>query len=302
MRRSAGLVLAVLATGLLAACSDDPTTVEAGDGGGGEGTTTTTAPGSTTTPPPAAAGLVLQVTTGGGFVPVELAFANLPRFTLYADGRVVALGPTTLEYPGAALPNVLTGTVSADDVRAAVAAARAAGVAGPPPDLGQPPVADAPTTSIVLVDGGETHRVDAYALDMELDAGAGLSPAQVEARRRLSRFVEEVTALDAAATEPFRAAAVSVLARPYDAVDRGGLPGEPAPGEADWPLGDLGDLVAGGRDHPGGRCLGFTGGDAERVLAAAGQARSNTRWRSGGAAWALTFRPELAGVEPCTDR
>ncbi|MGH9154103.1 MAG: hypothetical protein ACRD03_17350, partial [Acidimicrobiales bacterium] len=135
MRRRAALLIAVLAAAGLAACRDDGTTVGAGDAGGGR--PTTTAPGAATDPP-AAAGLVLQSTTGGGFLPPELSFATLPRFTLYADGRVVVPGPTTLEYPGAALPNLLTGTVSADDVRAAVAAARAAGVADAP-DLGRPP-------------------------------------------------------------------------------------------------------------------------------------------------------------------
>lgn len=286
--------MAVTAAAGLAACrGDGGTTVGAADAGGGR--PTTTAPGAATDPP-VAAGLVLQITTGGGFLPPELSFATLPRFSLYADGRVVVPGPTTLEYPGPALPNLLTGTVPADDVRAAVAAARAAGVADAP-DLRRPPVADAPTTTFVLVDGGTTHRAEAYALDIDLEGGPGLAPGQRQGRQRLRDLVAESERLGAAAAEPYRAAAVSVLVRPYSEVDRGGPPVEPEPGEAAWPLGDL---AAGGRQQLGGRCLGFTGADAEVVLAAAGDARSNTRWRSGGEAWALTFRPELPGVEPCS--
>ena len=292
------MLIAVLAVGLLAACSGEPTTVEAGDEGGGA-TTTSTGPGPTTTAPPVPGGLVLQITTGGGFVPAELHFATFPVFTLYGDGRVFLPGPTTLEYPGAALPNVLTGTVGADEVQAAVASARAAGVPDAP-DLGQPPVADAPTTSFLLVDAGQTYRTAAYALDLDVDGGPGLTPAHLEARRRLRDLVARMTSeLGAAATEPYRAGTVSVLVQPYADVERAGLPGEPAPGEADWPLADL---AAGGREQFGGRCLGFTGADADRALAAAAQARSNTRWHSGGARWALTFRPELPGVEPCGDR
>lgn len=292
MRRPAALLIAVLVATALGACRGEGTTVGAGDAGGGP---TTTAPGAAADPP-AAVGLVLQITTGGGFLPPELSFATLPQLTLYADGRVVVPGPTTLEYPGAALPNLLTGTVAADDVRAAVAAARAAGVADAP-DLGRPPVADAPTTTFVLVDGGTTYRAEAYALDIDLDGGPGLAPAQRQGRQRLRDLVAESERLGAAATEPYRAAAVSVLVRPHAGVDRGEPPVEPEPGEAAWPLGDL---ATGGREQFGGRCLGFTGADAELALAAAAEARSNTRWRSGAEAWALTFRPELPGTEPCS--
>lgn len=287
MRRPAAL-LAVL-TALLSGCSDDPTTVEAGDDGGGA---STTAPGPVATVPPAGDGAVLQVTTGGGFVPAEIHFAGLPQFTLYADGRVVVPGPTTLEYPGRALPSLLTGSVGADDVRDVVEAARAAGV-GKSLDLGRPPVADAPTTTFVLVDGEGTHRTDAYALDID---GTGLSAAQQDARRRLRDLVAETGRLGNAATGPYRATAVSVLVRPYAEVDRGGLAAEPPPAEVEWPLADL---ATGGREQFGGRCLGFTGDDAERVLAAAAGARADARWRSGATSWWLVFRPELPAAEPC---
>lgn len=295
MPRLAALVVTMLAAAALAGCSDDPTTVEAGDDGDGAGSTTTTDPVATV--PASGDGPVLQITTGGGFVPPEIVFATFPQFTLYADGRVVVPGPTTLEYPGRALPNLLTGSVGADQARAAVEAARDAGV-GKSLDLGRPPVADAPTTTFVLVDGGGTHRTDAYALDLDLDE-PGLSAAQQDARRRLRELVADMGRLGNVAEQPYVATTVSVLVRPYAEVDRTELPGEPAPGEVDWPLADL---ATGGREQFGGRCLGFTGADAERVLGAAADARANARWRSGGASWWLAFRPELPGTEPCADR
>ena len=293
MRRSVALLLAVLAA-VLAGCSDDPTTVEAGDEGAGTGPTTTSGPAATV--PPAGAGAVLQITTGGGFVPAEIHFANLPQFTIYADGRVVVPGPTTLEYPGRALPNLRTGSVGAAEVRHVVQAAEAAGV-GKSLDLGRPPVADAPTTTFVLVDGEGTHRTDVYALD--IDDGPGLSATQLDARRRLLDLVAETGRLGDTAAGPYRATAVSVLVRPYAEVDRSGLPGEPAPAEVEWPLADVAN---GGREQFGGRCLGFTGDDAERVLSAAADARADARWRSGATFWWLAFRPELPGAEPCADR
>ena len=265
--------------------------------GDGDGATTTAPPAADGSPDDGAdvaPGLVLQVYTGGGFVPVEYAFGSLPEFSLYGDGRVIATGPTTLEFPGRALPNVLVGRVDAGKVATAVEWAEDAGVTESP-DLGQPPVADAPTTTVVLVDGGRTFRVDAYALG-DFQDGPGLTPAQRESRRRLQGLRDRLADLAAAADESYRATAVSVLVRPYPEPGPGEAPAEPAPGEADWPLGDL---AAGGAEQFGGRCLGFTGAEAEQVLAAAGAARSNTRWRSGGVMWALAFRPELPDVAPC---
>jgi hypothetical protein len=314
MRRVAALsALMVL---VLASCGgrDDPT-VAAGDDEEATSTTTggepdatsdtsspsptspgtgtvTTKPGSgpATTAPAPVAGLAVQIRTGGGFVPVEANFLNTPEFTLYADGRVIVTGPTTLEYPGAALPNLLQGRVNTQAVTAAVKSARAAGVFGQP-DLGSPPVADAPTTTFTVVDGDQRATLDAYALGF--DEAPGMTPAQQEARRKLQAFRDEMTNLGAAARESYKASSLSVLVQPYRVVE-GGV--EPAPGQADWPLANL---ATGGTEQFGGRCLGFTGADADRALAAAAQARSNTRWQSGGKEWSLSFRPELPGVEPC---
>lgn len=314
MSRSSVLAVAVVVAAVTAACTGGGTTVEAGKDtsttavpdeasttvADGTGTTVGSPPPPTGTRPstsaPVSPGLALQIRTGGGFVPVEYEFATVPEFTLYADGQVVVTGPTTLEFPGRALPNVLAGQAGDAEVRAMVAAARKAGVTGSP-DLGQPPIADAPTTTFVLVDGGESHRLDAYALS-EAD-GPGLSPAQQEGRRLLQELRRRAEQLGSVAREPYRAEAVSVLVRPYANPDPSSSAGEPAPADVAWPLGDLG---TGGRSQFGGRCLGFGGADAERVLATAAAATSNARWRSGGRAWALSFRPELPGIPPCSDR
>ncbi len=295
MRRRAALAAILLAIGMMAGCGAVEPTVPDGAGSDPPGS-----PGSTgrsaTTLPPVASDLVLQIRTGGGFVAPRTRFGTVPELTLYADGEVVQLGAVAAIYPGPALPPLFTGRVSDHDVRTAVAAARDAGVTRSA-DLGQPTVTDQATTRIILVDEGTTYRVDAYALGME--DGHGLTPKQRDDRRRLvdlQRRLEELAAT--AATEPYLAPAVSVLVTPAREGKDAVLP-EVTPDVADWPLGDL---ATGGAEQLGGRCLGFTGRGAERVLAAASDARSNTRWRSGGTTWELTFRPELRGMTPCDER
>lgn len=155
--------------------------------------------------------------------------------------------------------------------------------------------ADAPTTTFTLVDGGRRITLDAYALGF--DDAPTLSAAQKETRRRLGDLAERMQKLGAAATGPNKASAVSVLVLPYAVPEVGAPAPEPAPGQATWPLGDL---STGGEEQFGGRCIGLTGADAAKVLAAAGKARSNTRWQSGDKDWSLLFRPELPGVRPCT--
>lgn len=249
--------------------------------------TTTRRP--TTTGPDAPPGLLLQVRTGGSyFDSFEAVFATVPSVTLYADGVVIRRGPDA-GYPGPALPPLLTGRIGDDAVRSATAAARDVGLARDP-DLGEPTVSDQSTTMFTFVEGGRTYRVRPYALGM--DDLSGLSSEQKDNRRRLVDLERRLGDLTTAAVEPYRASVVSVLVLKPGA---NGFTAAPAGGEADWPLGDL---SVGGVPSLGGRCLGFTGPDAERVLAAAGGARTTTLWRSGGTTWSLAFRPELAGP-PC---
>ena len=213
--------------------------------------------------------------------------------TVYADGVVIKAVPQDEGYPGPAVPPLLTGRISPEAVRATVAAAEDAGLTRDP-DLGEPTVSDQATTTFTFVSSGRTHRVGAYALYVQ-DL-PWLSPEQEDNRRRLVDLRQRLDDLTTATTDLYRASAVSVLvATP----GQGGGPPIPAGGEAAWPLGDL---ASGGVAQLGGRCLGFSGPDAERVLAAAGGASTTTQWRSGGTTWSLAFRPELPGDIPCQRR
>jgi hypothetical protein len=246
--------------------------------------------------PPMAPRLVLQMRTGGGFVPPEHAFTTVPDFTLYADGRLVQPGVRTAVYPGPALPSLFIGSVSAQDVDAAVSDAKQAGLTENP-NAGRPMVTDLATTTFVLVTGGRTYRIEAYALGV--DNVRGLTPAQRDSRRRLEDLRRRLEALAVATPlAPYRAESVSVLVRPYR--ESGfNAPQDAGPDEAEWPLGAL---TTGGKELLDGRCIGFSGPEADKVLAAADDAKVNTQWRSGGMTWALSFRPELPGSEPCSER
>ncbi|MGH8983666.1 MAG: hypothetical protein ACRDY6_07290 [Acidimicrobiia bacterium] len=278
LRRALGAAL--LSALVLAACGDDDTGPVADP----------PEPGATEHPT-CANELVLQISTAGGLAAPPLA--AIPQISVYGDGRVIVVGPTTLEYPGAALPNLQQGLLSAEELDELVRGAEVAGLlAAEEPDYGDPGVTDMPTTEVTIDAGGVQRNVAAYALDYT-DGDDTLEPAQREARQRLRDFL---TVVDAdVATETYEADAVAVFVRPYDpGEDRG-----PAPVPHEWPLGDLGDdgeLVEGFGDT---RCLVIEGADAQTVLAAAGDASAGDPWSSGGVTYSVDFRPLLPDESRC---
>jgi hypothetical protein len=139
--------------------------------------------------------LVLQVVRAGGFLPVGTAFRSVPSVSVYADGRVVTEGPQIEIWPPPALPSVQVGRLDADEVRRLVDGGRE--LVDAQEDYGQPPVADAPTTAVVVEDGGSRAVAAAVALDelageLAPPDGGGLTAEQRAARERLSAYVREV--------------------------------------------------------------------------------------------------------------
>ena len=273
------IVIALVAAVALVGCGDDdtgPVVERPGDGDGIDH-------------PTGADDLVLQVHTAGGLTAPPLA--AIPQVSVYGDGRVIVVGPTTLEYPGAALPNLQQGFLSDEELQEVLRAAGAAGLLdGDEPDYGDPGITDMPTTRVVINAGGVERDISAYALDF-VDGDDNLEAAQREARQRLRDFL---TVVDAdVATERYDAGSVAVFVRPY-------LTDEiPAAGQRDWPLGDL---AGAGEPYEGvddTRCLVVTGDDAQTVLDVADDAREGARWSSGGSDYALVFRPLLPNETSC---
>lgn len=217
------LLVAALSLLAAAACGDDGDTAATADA-----------------PPPPEGGLVIEIERSGGFVTPEMAFANVPSVSVYADGRVVSQGATIMIYPGPALVPLHETTISEDEVAELLAVADELGLTDEPLDYGEPPIADAPDTIVTIrtADGTVEHRAAALA-----EAGGpggeptpGLTDDQQDARQRLQELVEAAE-LAGAEGEPstFEPAAYAARAVQEDpVVDEGAE--EPQPRVVDWPV------------------------------------------------------------------
>jgi hypothetical protein len=252
-----------------------------------------TATRDTPQPVPGDAGntLVVRVETRGGFAAEAPQRGGLPQVSVFGDGRVITLGPTTLEYPGPALPNLQDVRLTADGLARILTVARDAGLVDDPlPDYGDAGITDQATTTVTVTVDGTTRRVDVYALDFT----DGLTLEQIANRERLRRFIE--VAGDVAV--PGRARrydphAVAVLSRPF-------LVDVETP-RRDWPLGDLAEAGRPYRGDADTRCAVYTGDDRDVLLAAAHDARENDRWISGDESYQLKFRPLLPDERGCEE-
>ena len=146
-------------------------------------------------PPPTAVPRLdaLRLVVAGGFTTAAIAFRTVPELTITDDGRVLTPAPVTALYPGPILTQLTERSIDAEG-RAAVAdvVVRSGLVTSPPPDLGSPNVADAPTTTLTLTVGGAETTVVAPALAEALDDDPALTPGQREARARLREVVDRL--------------------------------------------------------------------------------------------------------------
>jgi hypothetical protein len=233
--------------------------------------------------------VVVRVETAGGYLAETRRPARLPRFSVFGNGRVMVLGPTTLQFPGPALPNLQEFRVTRDGLARILDGARKAGLLGnEPPDYGKPGVTDQATTTVTVRANGVARRVDVYALGFT-GRVSGLTPEQSALRRRLEQFIDRAgdagtfgDDLVPGSERRYEAAALAVLVRPKEATD------------ADvhaWPLGGL----------AGTDCVVLTGADAATATAAARGTSDGDAWTSAGASYDLDFRPLLPDEHGCDD-
>jgi hypothetical protein len=242
--------------------------------------------------------LVLRWEYTGGFVAPESILGRIPSLSLYGDGRLVTEGPQIEIYPGPALPNLRSQTISEDGIQAILAAARDAGLMDGDANYPYPCIADAPDTRFTVTAEGKTSVVSATALG----GAEGTCPgADLEARRELFDFWSKLgnwsTWLpegSVGAEEPYTARAFRIYVQPYVATDPS-LEQRPI----EWPGPTLSSV-----DDPvdmlrGVRC-GVVDGDAlPAVIDAATKANQLTPWTSDGKDFAVVFRPLLPDESGC---
>jgi hypothetical protein len=237
------------------------------------------------------ADVVLRLSTGGGFVPVSYALTQIPEFTLYGDGTVIVTGPVIAIYPGPALPNLQTTTVSEETIQAILSAAQEAGLFDPTFDYGRPGITDMGTTTITVNVDGKTYQSSIYALGAGAPGG-DLTMEQQQARAAVSQLAGQLMDLTTFQKDlewtPYGYTALSVYSSPAgDHGDAGVQPNTLA-----WPLSDL--ATAGEAVQPDGfRKLVVSGADLAALKPVLREATQITIWTYGDRDYSLSFRPLL---------
>jgi hypothetical protein len=263
-----------------------------GEAGGPTGTTAGPSDGAIVHPS-GANEVVLQVSSGGGFVPVSWTLTHVPEFTLYGDGTVIVTGPVYAIYPGPALPNLQTTRVSEETTQAILSAAREAGLFASNVDYGQPGITDMPVTAITVNAEGTTYLSSIYALGMEEGAG-GLSLEQQQARAAVSDLAGRLMDLTAFHTgelewSAYDYSSLAVFSVPVDPNIEPN-PDDVQPNRLEWPFGDvLGEPV----QPEGYRKILVSEDILAELRPVLGQANQITIWTVGDREYNLYFRPLL---------
>ena len=150
----------------------------------------------------------VQIVSEGGFVPVEVALNNGPRYTLLGDGRLIFQGFQTMEFPGRLVPPYLVATLDENQVNAVLAMIEDIGLPGVEneiDDSASNTVADASTEVITYWDENGEHRLSVYALGIE-ESPSERNTAFLDLIETFDRFTAE------AVSEPYEPVWVRVVA------------------------------------------------------------------------------------------
>ena len=228
-------------------------------------------------------------------MPIEYNYTMVPSFTLYGDGRIIVPGPVTMQYPGAALPNLQTTVVSEDVIQSMLAAAKEAGLFQNGVDYGHPGVTDVGTTTITVTAGGVTYTSQIYALGFE--DGGNMTMQQQQARAAISTLQTKLSdpstlTGEQPVWESYDFTALRVFSRALPAATDT-TSTDIQPNHLPWPLADLatsGEEVA---NAQGLRKVVVSGDDLETLKPLLEQATEITLWGSGSLQYNLWLRPLL---------
>ena len=151
---------------------------------------------------------LLRITSEGGFVPIEFALNNGPRYTVLGDGRVIYQGPQAAIFPGPIYVQPLVAQMSDSQVNALLAIIDRVGL----PDIEDEVddsatqfVADATTEVASYWDENGEHRYGVYALGLT-ETSSDRNDALLELIETLDRFTAQADA------EPYGPERVRILA------------------------------------------------------------------------------------------
>lgn len=282
--RSTTLTFLVLLAAGAAACG-------AGDESGDRGSPGSTAP----LDPPAQAEVLLVVEDVGGFVPVEWNLTRVPRFVVMTDGTVHSVGPTTLEYPGKALPNIRTTDVGAEGVQELLGIVEEMGLPEITEERNQDAmqsIADAAETVVTFFDADGSHTFSVYALGMpDVSVEDERAAALEELIAVLDRLVAEGE--DVGAYQPERVEAFARPAQPPAGPDD---PGAEFANVAEWPLPTAFAEMA--ESEVEFRCVLLEGAEATTFLDRMADANQATTFEHDGAEYTVLAHPLFPHEQP----
>lgn len=238
--------------------------------------------------------VAIEVSTGGGLVlPAVRVSDSLPRVWISGTGRYLR------QMPGPDMPALATleeRRIPDAALQSLLAQAGDAGLLADNPDYGNPNIADAMNTRIVIVSEGKRREVLVRALGYP---AAGLDPTATAARERVSRFIDSLENPGAIAgvgdPHPYAPTAVAVFIL-------GPATGTPASAPARWPLGDLATIGEPTQwPAPSARCQLVTGADIQAVNTAAAGITRFVPWSAGDTLWQVAMRPLLPDERSCAD-
>jgi hypothetical protein len=249
--------------------------------------------------------VIFRVSWEGGFVTPEMLLGRLPVIAVYADGRVITLGPVPAIFPGPFMPNLLEQTLSKEALDNLIQLAR-------DKDLLKdvtydfPGIADAADTVLEINLDGKTYRLSAYALAEAADGGVApaieVPPADVAGRAAMREFIDALTQIpaDGFVDEPhsFDFQALRLYVTKAAIVEDSEFPGEQAP--IAWPLGDLAAAGEPVENSPiGARCLVVEGDDLAAVKPLLDGANQLSVFESEGEFYSLIPRPLYPDESGC---
>ena len=250
--------------------------------------------------------VIFRVSWEGGFVTPETLLGRLPVVAVYADGRVITLGPVPAIYPGPFMPNLQEQTLSPEALERLIALAREKDLLK---DVKYdfPGIADAADTVLEINLDGKSYRLTAYALaesgiDGEIAPAVEVPPADKAGRAAMREFIDALTQVPADdfvdEQHAYDYQALRLYVTKAAIVEDSEFPGEQPP--VAWPLDDLataGEPVA--NSPVGARCLVVEGDDLQTLKPLLEAANQLTVFESEGEHYSLNPRPLYPDESGC---